>query len=706
MFRFSCRHRHLAIVAAVAALIGTGQWVSAQVSFSTVKVTGKGPAKVESSGETVRLKIDDPRNDAGVSLTPRDNANSWDLSKWDVLAVDVENVSTDIQARLLMSVTAEVTNPSDKKEPKEANVGIAVNPGEKRTIRLRLPHRWKYGHPVGVPGVRAIDTTKVLQIDFFMQWPFERPRSGLADLKLSNLRVEGSLTPASPPTAEQYIPFIDEYGQFIHGNWAAKILSPADLRKNYEKEKAELSRSTRPDQWNRFGGWKNGPQLEATGHFRTAKHEGRWYLVDPEGRLFISHGLDVLSNYNDPLKVMPGKENWFKDLPQGATTYQPTEVALSQKYGVSVGSGDYRKEYYSTLSKRLEHWGFNSLGDWSQTSLIEQGRTPYTLQLTDYDWKMPRLAASKVKFYDVFDPAYIDKMKNLISWASARDPIVTKSLTDPMCIGYWIDNELDFGNRSPGGGVNLINDLLKCPAKQAAKKEFVSDLKAKYSTIAALNTAWGTSHADFDALLNATDVVPTTEAYRVDARLFHEKMVDQYFRLSRDAIKRVAPHRLYLGARFISTDAVRPVLYKASEKYCDVLSVNIYAHSAANFPSHVTDSSFPDMPVIIGEFHFGVLDRGMFSASLCNAGLTQEDRAEAYVRFMQGVLVHPNFVGAHWFQYRDQPLTGRGDGEAYQIGFVDVADTPYEELCRAARKVGEGMYRYRSQGKLTAEMTP
>ena len=43
-------------------------------------------------------------------------------------------------------------------------------------------------------------------------------------------------------------------------------------------------------------------------------------------------------------------------------------------------------------------------------------------------------------------------------------------------------------------------------------------------------------------------------------------------------------------------------------------------------------------------------------------------------------------------------LLGRGDGEAYQIGFVDVCDRPYPELCRSARMVGETMYRKRSKG--------
>ena len=40
----------------------------------------------------------------------------------------------------------------------------------------------------------------------------------------------------------------------------------------------------------------------------------------------------------------------------------------------------------------------------------------------------------------------------------------------------------------------------------------------------------------------------------------------------------------------------------------------------------------------------------------------------------------PAMVGAHWFQYMDEPATGRSDGENYNIGLVDVTDRPYEEL--------------------------
>ena len=41
----------------------------------------------------------------------------------------------------------------------------------------------------------------------------------------------------------------------------------------------------------KFGGWKDGPRLEATGYFRTEKVNGKWALVDPEGYLYFALGL-------------------------------------------------------------------------------------------------------------------------------------------------------------------------------------------------------------------------------------------------------------------------------------------------------------------------------------------------------------------------------------------------------------------------------
>lgn len=648
-----------------------------------------GSARVElvsSDPAVVGLRFNDPAWDSGVRVRPPAGAEYWDFSGGAVLAVDVENRSRDRQLRLTMNISS---GSREQRTLAQSHAGIGLNPGETRTLRLHLPHDFVHRAPRGVPGIRVMDTGRVNSVEFFMQWPFEAARDGFVDARIGNLRLEGEPDRAAAVAEENFFPFIDRYGQYRHGDWREKIRSDADLRRAHAEERRELANVRPPAEWNRFGGWANGPRLRATGHFRTEKYRGKWYLVDPEGRLFFSHGIDVLRPHTDATPTRD-RAHWF----DFATSGEPVpfnDLNLRIKYG----RDNYEREFYDTLLRRLRHWGMNTIGNWGHSDLMLRGEMPYTLQLTDYDRSLPRLAGGPLKFYDVFDPAYIDAMRNLVETASRRDPAVARSLTDPMCIGYFIDNEINYGNR---GARQIFGDLvLKSPAEQAAKQEWERDLRVQYEDdIAALNRAWGTSHASWEAWLADTATVPETAAYRTDSAAFFRKAVDQYFRLSRDAIKSVAPHRLYLGSRFISTDAVRRDLYEASEKYCDVLTVNVYAHSVANFGG----GGFPDMPVLIGEFHFGVLDRGMFRPGVVSAGVTQEDRALAYTRFLQGALAHPNIVGTHWFQFRDQPLTGRWDGEGYAIGFVDVADTPYRELGRAARQVGEHMYRYRLNGVL------
>ena len=127
----------------------------------------------------------------------------------------------------------------------------------------------------------------------------------------------------------------------------------------------------------------------------------------------------------------------------------------------------------------------------------------------------------------------------------------------------------------------------------------------------------------------------------------------------------------------------------AAAKYVDVVSYNIYQPSVLDFPFN----SDADVPLLIGEFHFGALDRGLFHTGLVPVA-NQAARAQAYQEYVTSVLRHPQFVGCHWFPYEDEPVTGRVyDEENYQIGFVDVTDTPYAETITASRAVGAALYR-------------
>ena len=136
---------------------------------------------------------------------------------------------------------------------------------------------------------------------------------------------------------------------------------------------------------------------------------------------------------------------------------------------------------------------------------------------------------------------------------------------------------------------------------------------------------------------------------------------------------------------------------KASLKYSDVLSFNIYEEGIE--PNEWAFLREIDLPVVVGEWHIGAIaDTGLYHPGLVMAH-DQADRARMYRAYMDSLLAHPNFVGAHWFQYIDSPISGRAfDGENYNVGFVSATDIPYPEMVAAIRDLMSGIYpsRYES----------
>jgi hypothetical protein len=277
----------------------------------------------------------------------------------------------------------------------------------------------------------------------------------------------------------------------------------------------------------------------------------------------------------------------------------------------------------------------------------------------------------------VFDPSFAYVVRR--GMAEHKD----HSAGDPWCIGYFVDNEEGWGTPE-----SLAVATLRSPADQPAKLVFIEDLTKKYETIERLNERWATQHVSWDALLQATTPPPKEKA-REDLEAFSTKTAERYFEVCRATIKAAAPSQLYLGCRFAG--AKNDLAVRAAAKYCDVVSFNWYKRSTANrrLPVGV------DKPTIIGEFHFGALDRGPFHPGLVPTA-DQNERAAAYRHYVGSALENPYIVGTHWFQYADQATTGRGDGENYQIGFVDTCDTPYSEIIEVAREVSRTMYHHRS----------
>ena len=142
-------------------------------------------------------------------------------------------------------------------------------------------------------------------------------------------------------------------------------------------------------------------------------------------------------------------------------------------------------------------------------------------------------------------------------------------------------------------------------------------------------------------------------ALKEDLAALMTEFATRYFRTIRDALKKYDPHHLYLGSRF-SGYTREEVL--AAAQYTDVISFNIYR--ARVNPADWTVLDGIDKPVVIGEFHMGALDRGMFHPGLVSTP-DQAARAVMYQDYVRSVADHPLFVGCHFFKFNDEPLTGR-----------------------------------------------
>ncbi len=593
----------------------------------------------------------------------------------------------------LARIDAVVTNLSD--ETVRISLSVKTSGGNQRNRDIRLA-------PRGCGKIRAhIDWTTLLDSDIELSGLRNKPPAVDAKSRFDASRTAGCHIFVSSPThpldfgvlsvtargdadrtellsADSLLPLVDEYGQLRVRDWPGKVKCDVDLEKARVEEEAWLAANADPfpdrDKW---GGWKDGPQLQATGAFRTEKVDGKWWFVDPDGHLFWSHGVNCVGHF--PMTRFAGRDNMFQPFRDGwnspfADCRKDGSFcfirANIRRKNVPAWRGSWR--YADLAHARLHAWGLNTIGDWPDIDVCLARRTPYT---TDCTIAHRTIAGNKGFIPDPFAEDFDDKLAGAIG-------VLRKAgvADDPWCIGFFVNNEMAWGDDD----MHLARSALASPAEQPVKREFFRRLEAKYKTVEALDEAWGTDYASWEAALEST-ALPDDAKAGDDLAEFHSAVAEEYFRRVAKVIHREAPGRLYLGCRFY--DGGGESVYRAAAKFCDVLSMNIYYPLPV--PRHGHEAGFPDCPMLVGEFFFLSRGRGHFASPL---GFTPEERIVAYREYVEHALRDPRFVGAHWFAWADQMVTGRADGEDFPCGFVDVCDMPHQELVEAARGIAAEMY--------------
>jgi len=497
---------------------------------------------------------------------------------------------------------------------------------------------------------------------------FGKPK-GLQPLEFFNKRF-----------SDEKLPLLDKMGQYANQTWQGKLLHEKELINQGKQDYKTYSKATFSKDRTQYGGFVKGPKFEATGFFYTKKYQGKWWFVDPEGYLFWSQGVTGVgkasaTSTNNRKLLFP---NFAQEKALNGDLYESSfkngnidfySLNLKKKYGE-----DWKTNHQKVTTGRLKSWGMNTYGAWSETTKGQNH--PYTLIIHPLKQGVGKIS----KIPDPFSNAF---KKSLTQRVNA----LQKYKNDPWLLGVFVNNELHFGNEL-SIPLQVVNLKKSTPARIAFEKM----LKKKYQNIEVLNKAWSTS---FDSFKNVLGIKNRTfpKAFREDLYQYFVLFTTAYFKSVSEELKRVLPNHLYFGSRFHGNVKSNKLIHKVASRYCDVISFNIYEYSVNDFKLY-TDI---DKPAIIGEFHFGTGSHGVWGVGLRTA-TDLENQAELYKQYILDAVKHPSFIGAHWFQWSDQPVTGRGgDGENFRIGLVTITDQPYKTMEKAMLDTSKILYDLRTK---------
>ncbi len=387
--------------------------------------------------------------------------------------------------------------------------------------------------------------------------------------------------------------------------------------------------------------------------FSIRQQNGITWLVKPSGEPFFSFGVCCVG-------MGISRKQYSKETPG---------YAAWQHYPDS-------RSWAKAASKRLESWGFTTVGGWSDFQSLQQ----YGHGNLAFAPVLHIGSTAGAPWWDMWDAKVIERMDQV-----AREQILALR-DDPQVMGYYSDNEIGWWNAA------LFRMTLEQAPTSGQRQRLMDLLKETY-------------HHDWTELLKDFQSEGASSWEELDRggmlylrpggdgiramRQFLEVVAKRYYLLIHDIIRKYDSRALILGDRYQSF--FYPEVARASAPYVDVVSTNLNASwNDGTFPHFYLDTlhALTGQPLVISEFYMAARenrsgnqnDHGIYPVVL-----TQKERAAGFRTTLLSLLKIPYVVGADWFQYYDEPTHGRSDGENFNFGLVDIHDLPYKELTTAAK---------------------
>jgi hypothetical protein len=445
------------------------------------------------------------------------------------------------------------------------------------------------------------------------------------------------------------VPSVDEFGQWNLGDYEDKIHSLEQLQAEWAAEDNDPA-SAADYNYSPYGGYLQ-QQVKGTGYFRTEKVNDRWWFVDPEGYLFLSVGVDCVNpGGGGNAKEIDKRRNMYKELPpeelrptNNRPNARPNNSASFGAWNLFRRYGEgFREKANEYAIQRMDKWGLNTIANWSSAAVYGLNKKAYMLGLPGV-----RVERGLMGLADVYAPDFKTNLEK-----GMKEPLA-RNLKNPWLIGYFVANEPAWLEQEA-----RLCDIILQGEDRPIKTELAKFLKNGDSPERRKEFIYNT----FDIFLQTV----------------------------KKTFKKYDPNHLNLGIRFGNISELDEKLLLICKNAFEVLSFNCYDLNPN--PSMMDRAlQITDLPMIIGEYHFGTVDRGM-AQSLWQVN-SQEQRGVAYRYYTEQAYSHPGLVGTAYFQWCDQDLTGRSnDGENYNCGLIDVTDRPYKYQVNAMIETAKRLF--------------
>ncbi len=361
------------------------------------------------------------------------------------------------------------------------------------------------------------------------------------------------------------------------------------------------------------------------------------------------------------------------------TTVQPEQLGRDRD-SIGFRSTDWDGKFDPTdLNRwaratliRVRDYGFKGLGAWCNPAFHDLD-VPMSQDLNLWDW----VNDSSKRLYS---PDWVESVEQAVKTQ------VSPLKDNRHLVGYFLDNELDWGDGFSGPGA-YFDDL---PNTDPNRRQVLQTIHWVWPQLHDFNLDWSTKLADWSQL-ETWPVLPRDQSRAYDrlstAWLSH--LAHDYFRETTALVRRYDPNHLILGVRFKGFAPEEVV--SASRDYTDAQSLNYYV-ADARLDADMFHMMYvrSGQPIVISEYSFNAMDGR--SGDRDTVGFSgqvpdQQARADGYRLMTTRLARVPYIVGADWFQWCDEPPAGRSsDGEDVNFGVVDVHDRPYKLLVRAIQQ--------------------